>query len=219
MSIVLNTSESKFLERARIALTNAQNHAEIKPQLASFGLDDSKIAEGWAKYEIAKTAWESNQVEDSETKVASNAYKQAYDELESLFKRHRDQAQIFFKKQPDFLVRLGVKGNFPSTYAEFFDKTKAFYTAIQNNADIQKQLLLCKITPEIVTDCLAKHKNLLGLRANFDKEMGESQESTKSKNAQLLDLKEWMDDFDITAKIALYDSPQLLESLGIFVRS
>jgi len=79
--------------------------------------------------------------------------------------------------------------------------------------------LLCKITPAIVADCLSKHQSLLALRAIYDKESGESQESTQSKNTDLLNLKEWMEDFDIIAKIALYDNPQLLEVLGILVRS
>lgn len=47
----------------------------------------------------------------------------------------------------------------------------------------------------------------------------ESQQATQSKKAALLQLKAWMDKFDATAKIALYDKPQLLEVLGIFVRS
>lgn len=219
MNATTSKSESKTLERARIALTNAESHAEIKPLLAAFGMDDAKIAEGWAVFQKAKTTWESNEKENAETAIASNNYHAAYNIFESLFKRHRDQSLIFFKKRPDFLILLGVKGRFPQTYNQFFDKSKEFYTAIQSNSEIQAQLNLCKITPEIVTDCLTKHTDLLALRAIYDKESGESQASTKSKNADLLDLKEWIEDFDIIAKIALYDNPQLLEVLGIFVRS
>jgi len=219
MSTNLFTSESKFLERSRIALTNAESHAEIKPLLSDYGMDSTKIAEGWTIYNNTKNIWELNQKEDSETKIASNAYKQSYETLQSLFKRHRDQTLIFFKKQPDVLIRLGVTGRFPVKYNEFFDKTKQFYQTIQDNSDIQTKLQLIKITPEIVTDCLSKHQDLLLQRADYDKESGESQETTVSKNSSLLELKEWMEDFDAIARIALYDKPQLLEVLGIFVRS
>ncbi|MBE0651883.1 MAG: hypothetical protein IH595_13725 [Bacteroidales bacterium] len=219
MSSFLTEPESKFLERTRVALTNAGSHAEIKPLLASFGMDETKLNEGWSLYEKAKTSWENKQKEDAETQVASNAYHKAYEELESLFKRHRDQAQIFFKKQPDFLILLGVRGPFPSSYNKFFDKTKEFYMAIQSMPEIQEKLTLCQITPEVVADCLAKHQALLSLRADYEKEVGESQASTQSKNAALIELKEWKDNSDSLAKIALYDKPQLLEVLGIFVRS
>jgi len=85
-------------------------------------MDAPKIAAGWVVYNNAKNSWELNQKEDAETNLASNEYKVAYDELQSLFKRHRDQCLIFFKKRPDYLIKLGVKGSFPVKYNEFFDK-------------------------------------------------------------------------------------------------
>lgn len=219
MSTNLLTSESKFLERARIALTNAETHAEIKPALESYGMDTDKVAEGMSVYNNAKEVWERNKTEDAESAIASNSYKSSYNQLQVLFKRHRDQVLIFFKKQPDILSSLGVKGRFPVKYNEFFDKVKLFYSTIQKNATIQSEMDKIKITADVVTDCLSKLDVLLADRANYDKELGESQDVTKSKNAALLELKEWMDDFDAFAKVALYDKPQLLEVLGIFVRS
>jgi len=219
MSSNLLTSESKFLERSRIALTNAETHAEIKPALETYGMDAAKIAEGMGVYNNAKEVWERNKTEDAESEIASNSYKASYDKLQVLFKRHRDQTLIFFKKNPDVLSSLGVKGRFPAKYNEFFDKVKMFYSTIQKNATIQTEMDKIKITSAVVTDCLSKLDTLLADRANYDKELGESQDVTKSKNAALLALKEWMDDFDAIAKVALYDQPQLLEVLGIFVRS
>ena len=219
MSSNLLTSESKFLERSRIALTNAQTHPEIQPALEAYGMDAAKIAEGLGVYNNAKEVWERNKTEDAESKIASNSYKASYNQLQALFKRHRDQVLIFFKKNPDVLSSLGVKGRFPAKYNEFFDKVKMFYGTIQKNATIQAEMDKIKITSDVVTDCLSKLDTLLAERANYDKELGESQDVTKSKNAALLALKEWMDDFDAIAKVALYDQPQLLEVLGIFVRS
>ncbi|MBN1181298.1 MAG: hypothetical protein JXB49_03355 [Bacteroidales bacterium] len=219
MSTNLFISESKFMERSRIALTNAESHVEIKPALTSYGMDTAKVAEGWKIYNSAKTVWEQNKDEDAESKIASNSYKAKYNELQSLFKRHRDQTLIFFKKQPDILIKLGVTGKFPTKYNEFFDKAKLFYYGIRENKDVQIELNKIKITAKVVVDCIAKYDALLAERANYDKELGESQDATKSKNAALLELKDWMEDFDAIAKVALYDKPQLLEVLGIFVRS
>ncbi|MCT4603152.1 MAG: hypothetical protein N4A59_09670 [Marinifilum sp.] len=212
-------SESKFLERSRIALTNAESHPEIKAALTAYGVDDAKYAEGWQMYNKAKNSWEFNKQEESETRVVSNAYHTAYDNLEMKFKRHRDLSLILCKKNPDTLIQLGVKGCFPSRYNDFFDKCKLFYTVIKSNVDIQAKLTLIKITPELATECLAELDELLRLRAEFDREMGESQVATVSKNEALHELSEWMDDFDILAKIALYDTPQQLEILGILVKS
>lgn len=212
-------SESKFLERVRIALTNAESHPEIKAALAEFGVNDAKFTEGWQVYQLAKDAWEFNKKEESETRLVSNSYHTVYGELEMKFKKHRDLTQILCKKDPDTLIQLGVKGRFPSKYNEFFDKIKLFYTSINTNTAIQAKLAILKLTPEIAAACLADLDSLLKLRADFDREMGESQAATVSKNAALHNLSEWMDDFDTLAKIALYDTPQRLEVLGVLVKS
>ena len=215
----LFSSESKFMERSRVALTNGGKHAKIKPALAEYGMDDAEISEGWKLHKQAEAALELNAKEGKESKIASMSYRKAYDALQPLFKRHRDHTLIFFRKKPELLIQLGVQGRFPIRYTDFFDKTKQFYKGIKDNKDLQTEVLKIKITLKVVNDCLAKHKILLEERAKYDKELGESQDSTVSKNIALLELKEWMDDFDDAAKVALYDTPQLLEVLGIFVRS
>lgn len=212
-------SESNILEKVRIALTNSLSNAEIKPLLATFGINKAEIDKGWVKYNTVKAALEQNTKEESESTIASNSYKLKYSEFKRLFKRHRELSVLFFKKRPDFLVTLGVKGSFPSKYTELFDKSKEFYEAVQGNNDIQKELAKCKITPVVVADCLSKHSELLSNRAEYEKEEGEAQNATEIKNSALDDLKEWKEDFDIMAKVALYDHPQLLEVLGIFARS
>lgn len=212
-------SESKFLERSRIALSNAESQPEIKAALIPFGVDDAKLAEGWTVYNKAKGIWELNAKEEAETSVASNTYSTMYSELEAKFKRHRDLTRILCTKDPDTQIRLGVTGYFPSKYNEFFDKVKLFYTTLAGDAGIQTKLELIKLTPEIATACLADLDTLLTLRSEFDKEMGESQAVTVSKNAALNELCDWMDDFYILAKLAFYDTPQQLEVLGILVKS
>lgn len=219
MSVQSRKNEEKFYERTRIALINAVEQEGIKTALASFEYNSQKIAEGQKLYDSTKAVWDINIKEDTETEIASSQYKNKYEAVESLFIRHRNLAQLFFKKDPDVLVTLGVKGRFPQAYREFFTKLKQFYTGIQGDAQIQKQFNRIKIDAKVVSACIADVEELLQLRAAFDKEDGESQKATQNKNSAMLEMKEWMEDFDTIAQIALYDEPQLLESLGIFVRN
>ncbi len=212
-------SESKFLERARVALTNAKSHQKINPLLAEYSMDEARIDLGWEKYNKAKESWEYNQQENAEAKIASNSYKKEYEDIETIFKIHREKTLTYFKKQFELLIRLGLEGPFPTGYREFFDKSKRFYQTIKDNSEIQEKLSLIKVSSDVVHDCLLKHASLLAKRADYEKESGESQEATQSKNAAMLELKDWMEDFDNIAKVALYEEPQLLEALGIFVRS
>ncbi len=55
-------------------------------------------------------------------------------------------------------------------------------------AVVQNKLAFIKLTPEIAATCLAELEEVLALRANFDKEMGESQVATVSKNVALHNL-------------------------------
>ncbi|WP_461633000.1 PQLLE family protein [Labilibaculum euxinus] len=212
-------SESKFFERVRIALTNAESHYEIKAALIEYGVNETFIAEGWQVFNRAKEAWEQNKMEVSETKLASNVYHKAYHELEMKFKRHRDLSLILFKKDPDMQILLGIKGRFPVVYNKFFDNVKLYYTSIITIPEVQNRMAVIKITPEVATSQLSELDRLLTLRADFDKEKGESQDTTVSKNTALHELSEWMDNFDILAEIALYDNPQRLEVLGLLVKS
>ena len=116
MNTNLITSESKFIERARVALTNAEANEIIKPLISEYGMNQNKIAEGWTIFHSTKGIWERNKQEDVETKIASNDYKQDFGVFQTLFKRHRTQTLIFFKKDPDVLISLGVKGKFPIKY-------------------------------------------------------------------------------------------------------
>ncbi|BAX81017.1 hypothetical protein [Labilibaculum antarcticum] len=212
-------SESKFFERVRIALTNAESHSEIRAALIEYGVNETFIAEGWQVFNRAKETWERNKMEVSETRLSSNTYHNAYTELEMKFKRHRDLSLILCKRDPDMQILLGLKGRFPVAYNKFFDNVKLYYTSIITIPEVQTKMGVIKITPEVATSQLTELDHLLTLRADYDKEKGESQDATVSKNAGLHELSEWMDNFDILAEIALYDKPQRLEVLGLLVRS
>jgi len=188
----LFASESRFLERTRIALTNARTHEEIKALLADFGMDEEKLNSGWSAYEHAISIKELSDRESKESSLASMAYQKALDEFQALFKRHRDFVRIFFEDEPEVLVSLGVKGPFPERYRDLFTRSKAFYQAIQDDSGLQAKLAAIKITPEEVADAMTKHDYLLSVRAKFDSEMGESQQATQSKKAALLQLKAWI---------------------------
>ena len=55
--------------------------------------------------------------------------------------------------------------------------------------------------------------------ATYVLERGESQQATKDRDAAFAAFEKWVREFYAIAKIALEDKPQLLESIGKFVRS
>ncbi len=108
MSSRLFQSESKFIERCRTALVNAQSDSVIKAALADYGMSDEQLNEGQQLFARVQAVWNANTADEAETTQASNLYKATYNQLQSVFKIHRDKSLIYFKKEPDVLVKLGV---------------------------------------------------------------------------------------------------------------
>lgn len=219
MALSQKKNDAKTIERSRIALSSYKTNPEINLGLSDYGYDETTVDGGWQLHAKADTAFKANQTETIETNLVSEDYKKAYKKRASVFKKHRNMASIFFKRSPEVLMELNVKGRFPSNYIAFFNAHELFYSAIKNNADIQAQFDRIKITAPVIGDCEAELAILKNKRADYDREFGESQAATQEKNESIEELREWMEDFDAMAKIALWNQPQLLESLGIFVRN
>lgn len=96
---------------------------------------------------------------------------------------------------------------------------KTFYSGVQANTELQSKLTRLKISTEELTNSIASISVLESLRSEYLREVGESQDATKAKDSAFEKIDLWMMDFYAVAKIAMEDQPQLLESLGILVRS
>ena len=99
------------------------------------------------------------------------------------------------------------------------ETVKKFYTVASADSDVQSKLVRLKITTEEINGTIQLITNLELARAEYLREKGESQDATKLKDKAFGEIDDWMSEFYAVAKIALEDNPQLLESLGKFVRS
>src|SRR5690554_6294261 len=86
MGIGLVPSESKFLERSRTALANAASNVEIRSKMAKFGMDEEKLQEGLNLHDRASSQRDRHEQEGIESRLASNAYRQLFEDLQALFK-------------------------------------------------------------------------------------------------------------------------------------
>jgi hypothetical protein len=219
MSSNLKKTESKFFEQSRLALSNAKSEPAIKSALSEYSMTEEKLASGEDLYQMAYAKWQANIKEEAESKSASNDYKAMDERLQNLFVEHRDKVKIFFTREPDVLLKLSVKGRFPVQHNEFYDLVGLFYGTLKQDAELLAKVAILKITIAEVDQALAMLDELLQKRSVYVREMAESQAATQTKNDAIITLRDWMDDFYSIAKVALYDQPQLLEALGVFVRS
>ncbi|MEY8863090.1 hypothetical protein [Tenacibaculum singaporense] len=212
-------SEAETLEQYRVALENVTTQTEIATIMAEFGYDETTLTEG--KNLLAKTreAFDFNKKEDDETSEAYNDFATQKENLAKTYSLHRKKAKVIFRKDPTTLSKLALTGSLPTAYIKWLEVVKKFYTVVTNDTDLQTKLLRLKITTEEINNTTQQITNLELARATYLQEKGESQDATKAKDKAFSEIDDWMSEFYAVAKIALEDNPQLLESIGKFVRS
>ncbi len=132
---------------------------------------------------------------------------------------HRKKAKVIFRNDPKTMDKLAVSGSLSKAYIKWLETVKKFYSVALKDNKIQGKLVRLKITADDLTATNTMISDLEAARAEYLREKGESQDATKAKDAALEKMDDWMSEFYAVAKIALEDKPQLLESLGVFVRS
>ena len=212
-------SEAEALEQYRVAFENIGNQTEIATIMADFGYNETLLTEGKTLLTKTRQAFDFNKKEDDETTEAYKNFTELKENLAKTYTLHRKKGKVIFRKEPTTLNKLALTGSLPTAYIKWLETVKKFYTVAAADSDIQSKLVRLKITTEEINGTIQLITNLELARAEYLREKGESQDSTKSKDKAFGEIDDWMSEFYAVAKIALEDNPQLLESLGIFVRS
>jgi hypothetical protein len=102
---------------------------------------------------------------------------------------------------------------------KLLEDIEAFYKELKAKPDLLTPLNKLKITAEHIETQLTTLAEVKQAEAAYILEKGESQQATKDKDTAFAAFEKWVREFYAIAKIALEDKPQLLESIGKFVRS
>lgn len=211
-------SEAEILELYRVALQNAETQPEIAAAMTLIGYNSAKIAEGKTLWAQTRAAFDANKTEDDETSEAYNNFTTLKGELDATYGKHRKKAKVVFRNDSLNAEKLGITGEMPRAYVKSIEAAKKFYNEVSANESILTQLGRLAVTSTEITAAIALIANVETARANYLREAGESQTATKAKDAAFAQMDEWMSDFYAVARIALEDSPQLLEVLGKIVK-
>ena len=212
-------TEAQLLEKYRVSLENVETQPEIAQAMAELGYDTQEIAKGKALLQQTRQTYDLNKQEDDETSQAYADFTAKRNELSDIYKVHRKKGKVVFRNDTETLKQLELNGSQPHAYIKWLDAVRKFYTVAITNQEIQKKLKRLKVTPKELTKGNSLVAELEQARANYLREKGESQDTTKLKDSALAKMDDYMSEFYAIAKIALEDRPQLLESLSVLVRS
>ncbi|MDY8137514.1 hypothetical protein [Aquimarina sp. 2201CG5-10] len=212
MANIARKTETNTLEQYRVALENAKNQSDIATGLAELSYDANKIAEGEQLYQQTRASYDLKQQEDGETVEASATFKKEKETLESQYRLHRKKAKAIFRKTPEILAKLGVNGTMPKAHTNWIETIRKFYNT--TDQEILQKLETVKVVAEDFTNGIAQIQIVETARAEYLREVGESEDATKQKDAAFAKMDSWMQEFYAIADIALEGQPQLMEALG-----
>lgn len=214
-----NTTEAQTLEQYRVAFENTASQPQISTTMAEFGYDSATMQLGKALYDETRLAYDSNKTETDESIAAHAVFDSKRKELEDVYSSHRKKAKVVFRNDNVTADKLAITGTLAQAYIKWLETVKKFYATAIADSDIQAKLSRLKITIEDLTAASALIPEVEATRAAYLKEKGESQDATTIKDAAFAKLDEWMSEFYAVARIAMEDNPQLLEALGLVVKS
>jgi hypothetical protein len=218
MTTKKKSAESDLLRLYDIALTNGESNPEINTIMAGLGYDSESLVVGKELLKKTQAVYKVSKAEKEKLAAASVDLKSKRIALNLNYEEDRLKARVVFKRDKLTSDKLAISGKLLRTYGPWIDKATKFYEELAANPDILQKLSRLGIKEENIHLGLEKVAEVVAARAVYTNLKGESQKSTKLKEAAFVPLKEWMSDFYAVAKIAFKDQPQQVESLGKIVK-
>jgi hypothetical protein len=212
---VINTSFSDFFTNASVIMTNAQEQPEIAAALDAFGYDAAVIQAGQDLLAAARARYDAQIKEYGEQHAVSQSFTETVKQAEKSYAAHRRLAALAFKNDAQRQTDLRLNERKPQLFNPWHEQARHFYTALLADLEALDQLARFKITSAMLQAAQEQVEEAYNLNSRHEQEKGEAQNATKQRDAVVEELADWLSDFREVARIALSDSPQLLEALNM----
>lgn len=206
------------LNSCRALIFNSRDET-IAPLLTAFGADSEFLDKGEALYTEAIAMVEQQAIEYQEQSQAYDMFNSQRDEVRNTYARTNKIVRTFSRYDEDLADRLNVQYGKNMAIEKWFENAIGFYNRVQHEQEFLDSLLKFKVTTERLQEEQQTVRDLKKLRDEALKEKGEAQEATRLRNEKLDALDDYCTDLRMLAELALEEQPQLLEKLGILVRS
>jgi hypothetical protein len=206
-------TEAELLETFRISLENVRNQSDIAGIMAEFGYPSEIINEGESLFNNARKAYDHNKQEGDETSKSYLDFLDVKHELAKRYSNDRKIAKVVFRNDSAIKMQLALNGEIPAAYLNWLEFVRKLYQELVQNTELQAKVAPLKLTKEKIVEAT----NLISLvessRADYIRELGESQQSKVQKDHAFAQLETWMREFYAVAKIALEDKEGLLKAI------
>jgi hypothetical protein len=182
------------------------------------GYSESKLNEGAALLNDAKTIVENQRKEYGEVDEAQDRYESERKAANDDYMDTIRICRVAFKDDVKAITTLELNGRRARTISGWLEQTTSFYRSLLSNDEWKAALANFGQTEEKLTTRLNAIEQVALASEAVKKEMGDAQNATRERDMKLEELAEWVNDYEVIARIALADKPQLLEKIGIVVK-
>ncbi len=217
-TLIESRSLAARLLRARLAHENAWTNPEISAALAEFGYDAAKFEEGQLLVDTA-TTFTMLRKEKYALRVGLNErFRALLDDTNRYYLRFFRIARNIFSEENGAIHLLELKGDREDTIAGNIAQVRLFFTNALK-PDILAVLTEFNITADKLNEGLAKVNQTEAAYADFQEADSLSQQLTMDRDTAFEAMEAWIKMMLVVAESALCDRPQLLEALGLLIRS
>ena len=206
-------TEAELLETFRISLENVRNQSDIAGIMAEFGYPSEIINEGESLFNNARKAYDHNKQEGDETSKSYLDFLNVKHKLAKRYSNDRTIAKVVFRNDPAIKMQLALNGEIPTAYLNWLEFVRKLYQELSQNTELQAKVAPLKLTQEKIVEATNLISLVESLRADYIRELGESQQSKVQKDHAFAQLETWMREFYAVAKIALEDNEGLLKAI------
>ena len=208
----------EIIYESGLRINNSLSDTKVLNAVAPLGYTEAKLNEGASLLNEATTLVETQKSEYGEVDAAQEAYETLRKQAHKSYMAILAISKIAFKNDAKAISTLDLTGRRATTLSGWLNQTRNFYHAILGDERWKAALASYGQTEDILTGQLAAVDTVALASEARKREMGDAQNATQERDEKLEELLDWVSDYEVIARIALADKPQLLEKLGIVVK-
>ena len=212
-------SKEEILHQAGLRINNSLGDDEIKNAVAGLGYTEEKLNQGKTLLNDSLNLYETQLKEYGDMDAAQDKLKTIRKGAYGNYITHLTIARIAFKNDVQAISTLELSGTRATTLSGWLSQARNFYNSLLASEEWKLAMAGYGQTQAKLVESLENVEGVARAAENVKKEMGDAQNATQERDMKFEELTEWLGDYDQIAEIALAGKPQLLEKIGIVVKS
>ena len=202
------------LADAQLAINNSLNSSKIMAAVTPFGFDLAALQAARGLYEQCMDLVAIQKQEYGEQHEATAVLQTIWDSANRTYMNSRKISRIALRDRPKAQSTLGLNVKLKRSIGGWMEQTAVFYSNMLRNPDFVTAMGAYGYDEAKLEAEAALMQEVVTANGVQEDERGDAQEATKTRDAKLDELDQWLADYKVIARIALQDTPQMLEKLG-----